>query len=148
MATQGAIVLFDGVCNLCNGAVNFLIDRDPGHHLRFAALQSPAGAALLARHGLPAVAEEPETILLIEGDRVHARSTAALRIARYLRFPFWLLAGLQIVPRPLRDLVYRFIARRRYRWFGRSAACRMPTPDLRARFLESEPEAAGQSVLD
>ena len=128
------IVLFDGVCNLCNASVNFIIDRDPHDRFRFAALQSERGVALLAEHG-HTVSAEPDSIVLVEGGRIFERSTAALRIARHLRGAWKLLYGFMIVPRPLRDLVYRFIARHRYRWFGRTEACRVPTPELRARFL-------------
>lgn len=143
-STSRAVVLFDGVCNLCNGSVHFIIDRDPGGRFRFAAQQSPEGAQLLRELGVPPAPGEPQTILLVEGGRVYDRSAAALRIARGLRFPWWLLYGLIAVPRPLRDLVYGFIARNRYRWFGRTEQCRLPTPALRARFLsEQRPEGAG-----
>jgi predicted DCC family thiol-disulfide oxidoreductase YuxK len=135
LSDRPAIVLFDGVCNFCNGSVHFIVDRDPAGRFRFAAQQSPEGARLLRQLGLPPAEGAPESILLVEGDRVYDRSTAALRIARRLRFPWWLLYGLIAVPRPLRDLVYGFIARNRYRWFGRTEQCRLPTPSLRARFL-------------
>ena len=131
---DGAVVLFDGVCNLCNGAVQFIIDRDPQAHFRFAAQQSEPGAALLARVGRP-LSGEPDTIVLVEGGRVYERSDAALRIARRLSGAWRLLALLRVVPRPLRDAVYGLVARSRYRVFGRSAECRVPTPELRARFL-------------
>ncbi len=131
-----AVVLFDGVCNFCNGAVNFIIDRDPRAQFRFAALQSDIAAELLKQRGLvPDSSESSGTILLVEGDRVYHHSTAGLRIARRLRFPWMLSYAFIAVPRPLRDLVYRFIARNRYRWFGKSDACRLPTPELRGRFL-------------
>ncbi|MCI0570397.1 MAG: thiol-disulfide oxidoreductase DCC family protein [Myxococcaceae bacterium] len=130
----GSVVLFDGVCNLCNGAVNFIIDRDPEAHFHFASLQSPAGTALMEGHGLK-VQEEPESIVLLEAGQLFVRSTAALRIARHLRGAWRLLYLLVLVPRPLRDAAYRFIARHRYRWFGRTEACRVPTPELKARFL-------------
>lgn len=130
----GPIVLFDGVCNLCNGAVNFIIDRDPDARFRFAPLQSEAGAGLLAAHGR-AFDGAPETIYLVENGRIYERSTAALRIARRLRGGWALAYAFVAVPRPLRDLAYRFVARHRYRWFGRTEACRRPTPELRARFL-------------
>ena len=130
------IVLFDGHCNLCSGAVNFLLARDPRGVLRFAALQSPAGRRLLAEHGLP-IPDEPDTMVLIEGDRVLVRSSAALAATKYLRFP-WPLARVGfVVPRLLRDAIYRLVARNRYRWFGKTEQCRIPTPDLRARFLEA-----------
>ena len=131
------VVLFDGVCNLCNAAVNFIIDRDPRGVFRFAALQSAFGERELARLGIPPPAGDPETILLVENGRVHARSTAALRISRRLSGLWPLLALLVVVPRPVRDAVYGWVARNRYRWFGRTSdVCRVPTPELRARFLE------------
>lgn len=126
------IVLFDGVCNLCNGAVNFLIDRDPEAHLRFAALQSEAGLALLADTGLK---DNLDTFVLVEGARVSERSTAALRVLRYLPWYWQPLRAFWLVPRPLRDAVYRWVARNRYRWFGKKEACRMPTAALKSRFL-------------
>ncbi len=130
-----AVVLFDGVCNLCNGTVQFILDRDPAGYFRFAALQSEAGSKALAAHGRAAPAGEPESIVLIEGDRVYDRSDAALRIARRLGGAWSLLYAFIVVPRVVRDAVYRFIARNRYRWFGRTEECRVPTPELRARFL-------------
>jgi predicted DCC family thiol-disulfide oxidoreductase YuxK len=130
------VVLFDGVCNLCNGAVNFAIDRDPEGRLRFASLQSPAGRQVLERVGRSVVDGDPESIVLVDGGRVYERSAAALRIARYLSGPWPLVGALWVVPRPLRDWVYRLIAANRYRWFGRSDSCRVPTPELRARFIE------------
>jgi predicted DCC family thiol-disulfide oxidoreductase YuxK len=129
-------ILFDGVCNMCNAAVNFIIDRDPAGALRFASLQSEAARQLLALRGFTAPTAEPETILFVCGDRVYERSTAALKIARRLSGLWPLLTVLLLVPRPLRDVVYRWIARNRYRWFGKSEFCRVPTPELRERFLQ------------
>lgn len=129
------IVLFDGVCNLCAWAVRFIIGRDPAGRFRFASLQSAAGRELLAHHGLPAPAE-PDSVVLIEGGRAYLRSDAALRIARGLRPPWPLVYAAVVVPRPIRDWAYNLIARNRYRWFGRQEACWLPTPALRARFLE------------
>lgn len=134
-----AVVLFDGVCNLCQGSVNFIIDRDPKSHFRFAPLQGQRAAALLVSHGRKALAAgaDPDSIVLLEGGKVYEHSTAALRIARRLSGLWPLLYYLFIwIPRPIRDVVYRFIARNRYRWFGKTEACRMPTPALKARFLE------------
>jgi predicted DCC family thiol-disulfide oxidoreductase YuxK len=130
----GAVVLFDGVCNLCNGSVNFIIDRDPAARFRFAALQSAPAAELLGRFGQKPEAE-PQSVLLLEDGKLYDRSTAALRIARRLGGGWKLLYAFIVVPRPVRDVVYGFIARNRYRWFGKSESCRMPTPELRARFL-------------
>lgn len=130
---RGAIVLFDGVCNFCSASVGFIVRRDPRGRFRFAALQSPAGQALLERHGLTADADE--TFVLIEGDRAYTRSTAVLRVARGLRVPWPLLFGLIVVPPFLRDFAYGWFARRRYRWFGRREQCMTPTEELRERFL-------------
>lgn len=129
------VVLFDGVCNLCNGFVNYLIDRDPDAVLRFAALQSEVARERLAALGELPPAPEPQSVLLIEDGRVYHRSTAALRVLGHLRSPVRFLKVLLIVPVPVRDVVYRFVARHRYRWFGRTEACRMPTPELKKRFL-------------
>lgn len=129
------IVLFDGVCNLCNGTVQFIIDRDPSGAFRFAALQSDAGKTALAARGRAAPEGEPDSVLLLDGDRVYERSDAALRIARRLSGAWRLFFVFIVVPRFLRDLVYRFIAKHRYRWFGKTEECRVPTPELRARFL-------------
>ena len=133
--TTPAIVLFDGVCNLCHGAVQFIIDRDPKGRFHFASLQSERGHALLREHGVAPVTGDPDTIYLIEDGRLFDRSTAALRIARRLAFPWWLGAAGLVLPRALRDVAYRFVARNRYRWFGRTNECRVPTPELRARML-------------
>lgn len=131
------IVLFDGVCNFCNSTVLFIADRDRDAHLRFASLQSPISAELLAAHGIELPSGDPDTIVLIEDGKVYERSDAALRIARHLRAPVSFMAAFVIVPRSVRDAVYRLIAKNRYRWFGRSDQCRVPTPELRARFLSS-----------
>ena len=127
------VAFFDGVCNLCNGTVNFLIDRDRRGRLRFAPLQGSTFAALAARH--PEL-RGVDSFVLSEDDRVHVRSTAAVRILMALGGPWRLAAALLAVPRPLRDRLYDFVARRRYGWFGRTESCRMPTPELRARFLD------------
>jgi len=124
------IVLFDGVCNLCNGAVRFVLARDPRGRFRFASLQSDVARRLLKGDG-PA-----ETIVLIDAGKIYTKSTAALRIARGLRFPWPLLYALAVIPRPLRDFVYDWVARNRYRWFGKRDTCMLPTPQMRGRFLE------------
>ena len=127
------ILLYDGVCYLCNGIVQFALARDPQGRLRFASLQSDVGQALLREHKIPA--ETFDTSLLIEDGKVYDRSTSALRTARYLRFPWPLLYGLIIVPRFIRDAVYDFVAGRRFNWFGRMDACPLPPPEVRERFL-------------
>ncbi|MBO0361051.1 thiol-disulfide oxidoreductase DCC family protein [Hymenobacter sp. BT186] len=134
MASPAAVILFDGVCNLCNGFVQFVINHDPAGRFQFTSLQSEAGRQLLAQHGIPAVIQ-PETVMLVENGRVYTHSTAALRVLRRLRGPWPLLYAGMLVPRLLRDWVYRFIARHRYQWFGRKESCWLPTPELKARFL-------------
>ena len=131
--SDAPILLFDGVCNLCNGLVGFILRNDPRRRFRFASLQSPAGQALLARHGLPTA--DLDSVVLIEGGRAFTRSTAVLRIARRMGY-LWPLAFVFIlIPRPLRDLCYKWVGKNRYRMFGRREACMLPTPDLKARFL-------------
>ena len=130
-------ILFDGVCNLCNGFVQFVIRHDAAGRFRFAALQSEAGQALLLAHGVaPAtLAADPDSVLLLSGGQLYSHSTAVLRIARGLG-GVWQLAALGgVLPRAWRDGIYRFIARHRYRWFGRQESCPLPTPALKARFL-------------
>lgn len=135
MTDDGPIVLFDGVCNLCNGAVQFLLEHDRTKQLRFASLQSDRGKALLAAHGVSVPEGDPDTMILLDGGIARSRSTAVVHLARYLTFP-WRLAWLfVIIPAPLRDLVYRAVAANRYRVFGKTNECRVPTPDLRARMV-------------
>ena len=125
-------ILFDGVCNLCNASVNFVIDRDPDGLFQFAALQSQFAEGLVEQFG---VGQGLDTIVLVESGKVYDRSTAALRIARRLQGPWPLLYAGIVIPKFLRDAIYRFIARNRYRWFGQTEQCRVPTVELQARFL-------------
>jgi len=129
-----AVILFDGVCNLCSGFVQFVIPRDPSGRFRFASLQSPAASRVMMEAG--ALPGEADSIVLVDGQRAFIRSAAALRIARGLRFPWPLLYGLVVVPRPIRDWVYDHIARNRFRWFGRRDHCMLPGPGIRDRFLD------------
>ena len=129
----GAIVLFDGECNLCNAWVNFIIDRDPGGYFKFSASQAEAARPILENYGV--TDEAVNTIFLIEDGFLHRRSDAALRIARRLTFPWPLFFGLILIPRFLRDAVYNLVAKYRYRWFGKREECRVPTPELENRFL-------------
>lgn len=133
MPNQNPIILFDGVCNLCNGAVNFIIDRDPDAHFRLATLQSTVGQELLEKHNLRI--QDFDTIVLVEGDNIYSQSTAALRIARKLSGAWPLFYAFIAIPSPLRDMIYSWISRNRYRWFGKQETCRIPTPELRSRFL-------------
>lgn len=130
-----SVVFFDGVCNLCNGTVQFILDHDKREQFRFAPLQSEAAEKLLAGRGLAKDREALDSVILLEGDKVYERSDAALRIARRLGGLWSALYVFIVIPRFLRDAVYKLIARNRYRWFGRTEQCRVPTPELRARFL-------------
>lgn len=128
-----SVVLIDGVCHLCQGVVRFIIPRDPEARFLFASLQSEAAQALLPADGL--TSGPLSTVVLLENGVQYTQSAAVLRIARRLRFP-WPLAYLFIaVPRIVRDALYRYVARNRYRWFGKDEQCMLPTPEIRDRFL-------------
>ena len=127
------IILFDGVCNFCNGMVNFIIARDPKAYFKFAPLQSETGQRMRLRFG---VDESVDSIILIEDESAYVFSTAALRIVKGLGGLWRLLYVFIIVPTPIRDLFYRLFARNRYWLFGKKTVCMVPTPDVRARFLD------------
>jgi len=133
METPDAVVLFDGVCNLCNGWVRFVVRRDPHRRFRFASLQSTFGADALRRHGLPA--DYLGSILLLEKQVLFTKSDAVLRIVRGLRWPWPLGIVLFVIPRGLRDVVYDWVASNRYRWFGKRESCMLPSPEDAGRFL-------------
>jgi predicted DCC family thiol-disulfide oxidoreductase YuxK len=128
-----AVILFDGVCNFCNGAVNFVISRDRDGYFKFAALQSAVGEELLDKHRIDKV--ETDSVVLIEDDKAYLHSSAALRIVRRLPGLWPVLYGLIIVPKGIRDWAYRLFAKHRYRLFGRREECMIPTPEIRTRFL-------------
>jgi predicted DCC family thiol-disulfide oxidoreductase YuxK len=138
------ILLFDGVCNLCNGSVQFIIRRDPEARFRFASLQSEAGQRYLDE--LRIDRQALDSLILIEGDRWSKESDAVLRIVRLLGGPWKALAVFRLFPRPLRDRLYRLIARNRYRWFGKRESCWLPTPELRSRFLDAGQSYAGSTT--
>lgn len=135
-APAGPVLLYDGVCNLCDAAVQFVLERDREEQFVFAALQSDAADAALAQADAPE--ELPDSMIVIDERGVHTRSDAALAVARRLGLPSSLLAVFALLPRFLRDPIYAWIARNRYRWFGRQAICRLPTPEVRARFLDAD----------
>jgi len=128
-----AVVLFDGVCNLCNETVRFVMPRDPAGYFQFAALGSEPALRLLqnAQFREPL----PDSVVVVEDGRVFTRSDAALRIARRLTLPWPLLWGFVLIPRVIRDAVYDFVARNRYRWFGTRDSCLLPAPGYANRFL-------------
>jgi predicted DCC family thiol-disulfide oxidoreductase YuxK len=129
----GGIVLFDGTCAFCEKSVRFIATRDPDAYFRFGASQTPSAEALLKQYGVSR--DSARSIVLIEDGQVYLRSTASLRIARRLTWP-WRAAGVLLwVPRPLRDAVYGVIAAIRHRIAGRSNACEIPPPEIRARII-------------
>lgn len=131
---DGAILVFDGVCMLCSRSVAFIVERDRAGRFRFAAMQSAKGRSLLLEHGLDP--DDPLSLLVLDGQGAWSDSEAVLRVMATFG-GLWTLAGLaRVVPRRWRDAAYRVVARNRYRWFGRRDACLVPTPELRARFLE------------
>jgi len=130
-------VFFDGVCGFCNRAIRWLMDRDPHRRLHFASLQGDTAAAVRARHS--EFPRDVDTVVLLErgsdGERIHLRSEAVLRIAATIEGPWRRLAWLRFVPRPILDWGYRAFARRRYRMFGQLDACPTPSDDERSRFV-------------
>lgn len=129
---KAPVIVFDGICVLCNGWVRFLLKHDHGGRYRFAAMQSDAGRALLAGHGLDP--DDPTSFLLVEGERAWTDSDAIRRVLTGLG-GMWRLAGvIALMPRAVRDPLYRWVARNRYAWFG-TTACHLPTDKERARFL-------------
>ena len=131
---ENPLVLFDGVCNLCNSAVQFIIKHDRKKQFRFASLQGKTGQRILAEHQVSS--EKLDTLIFVENGKIYTRSTAALRIAKRLG-GFWKLAyGNIIIPRFIRDGIYNFISKNRYKWFGKQEECMIPTPELRERFFD------------
>ena len=130
---EGPVILFDGVCNLCNGSVQYVIRHDRHAIFKFASLQSDSGQQLLHKYHLPQ--SNFNSFVLIEDDKAYTRSTAALKVAAKLSGIVKLLYGFIIVPAFIRDAVYNFIARNRYKWFGKKDTCMIPTPALKSRFL-------------
>jgi predicted DCC family thiol-disulfide oxidoreductase YuxK len=126
------IVIFDGVCNLCARSVQFILKHESEPRFLFSPVQSAAGVRILETHGFSAI--EVDSFVLVSDGKVYTRSTAALRIAKHFKGAWQLLRLLWAVPRPLRDVLYNFVARNRYSWFGKSDSCLVPSAELRARF--------------
>jgi predicted DCC family thiol-disulfide oxidoreductase YuxK len=134
---KNPVVLFDGVCNLCSSSVQVIIKHDKQRRFRFASLQSPFGQAVLQQFGLPVT--ELNSFVLLEGGRIYIKSTGALKVAKKLGGLYSLLYAFIIVPPFIRNAVYSFIARNRYKWFGKQDACWLPTPALKALFWDNGP---------
>lgn len=126
------IILFDGECNFCDASVQFILTRDTKAAFQFASLQSEVGQGLLKKYQVPV---DIDSLVLLEGELYYLKSTAALRIARQLAGLWKLMFGIILVPRHLRDAVYSYFAKNRYRWFGKKEACMLPTVEQRSRFL-------------
>lgn len=142
-AVEHPVVLFDGVCNLCTGSVQFLIERDPEGVLMFAPLQSDVAEHLLADRAVDPT--DLETIVLIEDEATYVKSAAVLRLAYHIGGIYRPLWALRVVPARLRDAVYDLVAGRRYDWFGRTDRCMRPDPDVASRFLV-EPTAERETT--
>src|ERR1700712_2911015 len=128
------VVLFDGVCNLCSNSVQFILKKDKKNQFLFGSLQGEAGQEFLAKFNLPS--DTFNSFMLVENDTLYTRSTAALRMLKYLGGGWSLLYAFIIVPKFIRDAVYNWIAKNRYKWFGKKDACWIPTPALKAKFLD------------
>lgn len=127
------VILFDGICNLCNNAVQFVLKHDKKKLFRFASLQSDFGKSILIKYGLPT--DNFNSFVLILNGKAYTKSTAALSVAKMLSGPMKLLYGFIIVPAFIRNGVYNVIANNRYKWFGKKESCMLPSPDVAARFL-------------
>ncbi len=132
---KNPVILFDGVCNLCSIVVQFIIKHDPKHQFRFASLQSEFGQKLMKHFGLPV--DQFHSFILFEDGKIYKRSSAALRVAKKLKGLWPLLYGFIIIHPFLRNAVYNFIARNRYKWLGKKEECWIPTPELKALFIDA-----------
>ena len=129
------LILFDGVCNLCNGAVQYVIRHDKNEHFMFAPLQGEAGQKLIRHYNID-TSKTDSIVLYTPGEGLAFKSTAALKIASRLRFPVSFSVVFFIIPTVIRNWVYDYVARNRYKWFGKQASCMVPTAELKARFLD------------
>ena len=127
------VILFDGVCNLCNGAINFVIKKDSKNIFKFATLQSEIGQSLLSKFNIDT--SKIDSMILIDGEKCYIKSSAALRIAKYLSGGYPLLYLFIVIPTFIRNSAYEYVAKNRYKWFGKKESCMIPTPELKAKFL-------------
>jgi predicted DCC family thiol-disulfide oxidoreductase YuxK len=128
-----SIIFFDGVCNLCNASVNFIIKHDIKKHFLFASLQSDVAKEILLHYNLKKI--KLDSIILLENDKIYDKSTAALKIGRKLNNGIFLVYGFILIPKFIRDYLYNYIATNRYKWYGKKESCMLPTKDLKSRFL-------------
>ncbi|MCF1191772.1 thiol-disulfide oxidoreductase DCC family protein [Mangrovimonas sp. AS39] len=129
------LILFDGVCNLCDSSIQFIIKHDKHNTFLFTPLQSELSQSIIEQFGIDT--QKIDSIILFrKNEGVFYKSTAALKIASKLKFPINILASFIILPKFIRDTVYDFIARNRYTWFGKKESCMIPTPELKAKFIE------------
>lgn len=133
MKDNHKIILFDGVCNLCNGAINFVIKKDKKNIFKFAPLQSEEGKELTSRFNIDT--SKVDSIILIDGDKYYEKSSAALHIAKNLEKAYPLLFGFMVVPKFIRNSVYDYVATNRYKWFGKKESCMIPTEELKSKFI-------------
>jgi predicted DCC family thiol-disulfide oxidoreductase YuxK len=127
------LILFDGICNFCNSAVNFVIKKDKEAFIHFAPLQSPKGRLYLKQYNYPV--NNLNSFVFIENNKVYTKSTAALKVCMHLKGLWPLCYGFIIVPKFIRDGIYSWVAKNRYKWFGVRQECMMPTPEVRSRFV-------------
>ena len=133
ITSEKKVILFDGVCNLCNSTVQRIIKNDKKDIFRFTPLQSAVGMVMVTELGIDTA--KTDSIILVEDESYFVKSTAALKIARGLSGTYPLLYGFMIVPSIIRDWVYDYIAKNRYKWFGKQNSCMLPTPELKKKFL-------------
>ena len=134
MNEERPVIFFDGICNLCNRIVQFVIKKDKKKQFRFASLQGKAGQEILKKFNL--LSDDFNSFIVLEGDKIYTRSTAALRMLKKMSGGWHLFYGFIIIPKFIRDAVYNWIARNRYKWYGKRNECMAPTPELKERFLD------------
>jgi len=131
------ILLYDGVCNICNASVQFVLANEKNTDIAFVSLQSEMGRSLLRTHNLPE--NYTESLIFIVKEKAYTHSDAALHIAEYLKAPYYFLKIGFLLPKVFRDYIYNYIAKNRYKWFGKNESCMLPDPNLRHRFLDFHP---------
>lgn len=129
---MASIILFDGECNFCDASVQFIIKRDPKGYFQFAAQQSEVGEALKRQYAVP---ESLDSIVVVDQHKVYNSSDAALQITKHLNGLWSIFYVFKVIPKPLRNVVYKFVAKNRYAWFGKKDSCSIPSPEMRNRFL-------------